>query len=104
LDFGDPLAPTPAQKALGLDPEETNFAILRGSQHTLVHFNAGLPPLLFDHNAEGELRDIACDPGASGILLAMTRAMLDHRMSYANGRFIRTMITQDGAVTIPRQT
>lgn len=102
LDFGDPLAPTKAQAALGLELERANLAILRGARHTLVHFNAGLPPLLFDHAQMGELRDIAGDAAAQPILLAMTRAMLDHRMAHAGGRFNRVMITQSGAVTAAR--
>lgn len=102
LDFGDPVAPHPAIAALGIAPEEANLAILRGPTHTLVHFNAGLPPLLFDHRAEGEMRDLAGEPDAQPVLLRMTRAMLDHRMRHANALFARTMVTSDGVVTVPR--
>ncbi len=96
LDFGDPVAPTAVQLALGLQAEEANLAILRGARHTLVHFNGGLPPLLFDHADAGEMRDIAGDPAAQPALLEMTRAMLDHRMRHAGGRFARTMVTGAG--------
>lgn len=99
LDFGDPIVPTKAQAALGLGPEVANLCILRGPQHTLVHFNAGLPPLLFDHAQMGELRDIASEPAAQPVLLTMTRALLDHRMTHAGGRFNRVMITQSGAIS-----
>ncbi len=102
LDFGDPVKPHPALAAHGIAPEEANLAVLRGPAHTLVHFNAGLPPLLFDHRAEGELRDIAGDADAQPVLLAMTRAMLDHRMRHANALFSRTMITDAGVVTVPK--
>ena len=103
LDFGDPIAPTVAQSALGIGAEEANLCILRGVQHSLVHFNAGLPPLLFDHSGMGEARDIAADPAAQPVLLAMTRALLDHRMRHGGGRFRRVMITQSGAVTAAKQ-
>ncbi len=103
LDFGDPLTPTTAQTALGLGAEEANLCILRGVQYSLVHFNAGLPPLLFDHSGMGEARDIAADPAAQPVLLAMTRALLDHRMRHGGGRFRRVMITQSGAVTAMTQ-
>ncbi|MGB3279326.1 MAG: hypothetical protein WBA92_09055 [Pseudorhodobacter sp.] len=66
-----------------------------------MHFNAGLPPLLFDHAGAGERRDIAGDPAALPVLLEMTRAMLDHRMTHAGGRFNRVMITEAGAITAP---
>ncbi len=102
LDFGDPVSPTTAQTALGLTAEQANLAILRGPTHSLVHFNAGLPPLLFDHTGAGETRDVAADPKAQSILLEMSRAMLDHRMTHASGRFYRTMITQNGAVSAPK--
>lgn len=102
LDFGDPVTPTLPQKQLGLTPETTNLAVLRGARHTLVHFNGGLPPLLFDHEGEGEMRDISGDPAAQGWLVEMYRAMADHRMTHAASRFTRTMVTQDGAVTVPR--
>ncbi|SPH18129.1 Arylsulfatase [Defluviimonas aquaemixtae] len=102
LDFGDPIEPTVPQSALGLAPETTNLVVLRGADHTLVHFNGGLPPLLFDNRAEGEMRDIAADPGARAALIAMYRAMMDHRMTHADGRFIRTMVTADGCLTAPR--
>ena len=103
LDFGNPLSPTKAQAALGLGAEAANLAVLRGARYSLVHFNAGLPPLLFDHAEAGELRNIAADPAAQPILLEMTRAMLDHRMRHAGGMFNRVMITQNGAVVARRQ-
>lgn len=102
LDFGDPVAPTAVQRALGLGAEEANLAILRGARHTLVHFNGGLPPLLFDRRGDGEGRDIAGDPAARPVLLEMTRAMLDHRMRHAMGRFARTMATPEGTRTAAR--
>jgi arylsulfatase A-like enzyme len=103
LDFGDPITATATQKALGLRAEDANYCILRGAQHTLVHFNAGLPPLLFDHAGEGEKRDIAGDAAAQPVLLTMTRALLDHRMRHRGGRFRRMMISQEGAVAAQNQ-
>ena len=102
LDFGDPIEATGPQSALNLGPETTNLAVLRGADHTLVHFNGGLPPLLFDNRAEGEMRDIAAEPDAQPTLLEMYRAMMDHRMTHADGRFIRTMVTAEGCMTAQR--
>ncbi|MGB7261393.1 MAG: sulfatase-like hydrolase/transferase [Albidovulum sp.] len=101
LDFGNPIHPSLAERHLGLTSDTANLAILRGTDHTLVHFNGGLPPLLFDHSAAGEMRDVSKDPNMQGILLNMCRAMLDHRMTHAEGRFSRTLITESGPVTVP---
>lgn len=102
LDFGDPITPTQIQTQLGLDANQSNLAILRSATHTLVHFNGGLPPVLFDRSAEGEARDISDKAEAAPILLALTQTMLDHRMSNPAGRFAHTMITEDGPRSAPR--
>lgn len=44
LDFGDPVAPTAVQLALGLQAEEANLAILRGARHTLRISTAACRP------------------------------------------------------------
>lgn len=92
LSFGDPVAPTPGQMALGLDADRANLAILRGPEATLVHFNGGLPPLLRDLSGE----DISGRADAQDLLLRMTQALLDHRMAHSGGPFRRTQITPDG--------
>jgi arylsulfatase A-like enzyme len=98
LDFGDPVTPTAAQQQLGLPSDECGVAILRTATHSLVHFNGGLPPILFDHDGEGEGRNIAGDSGADTIRLSMMERLLNHRMRHAEGQFARTMITPDGVV------
>jgi len=103
LDFADPIDPTPWQRWLNLPADIANLAILRNGRHTLVHFNAGLPPLLFDHAGDGEMRDIAGIPEAAPILLEMTQALLSHRMQHADRTLSATMITPEGAVRAPRQ-
>ena len=98
LDFGDPVTPTPWQTALGLKSDQCNLSVLRDERHTLVQFGGGLPPILFDHHGDGETRNIADDPSALPTRLALTEAMLAHRMTHADGQFARTMITAEGAV------
>jgi arylsulfatase A-like enzyme len=99
-DFGDPVTPTQIQLALNLPLEACNFCVLRGPRYTLVHFNADLPPLLFDHHGEGELRDIAAQAAVLPVLLQMTRDLLNHRLCYAKGRFNRTIVSERGAQTV----
>jgi len=98
LDFGDPVSPTPWQAALGLPSERCNLTILRDRTHTLVQFAEGFPPILHDHTGDGAIRNVADDPAAAGIRLALTEKLLKHRMTHAEGQFGRTMITPNGAV------
>lgn len=100
-DYGNPLKPTLWQERLGLEAEACNLSVLRGRRYSLTHFNGALPQILFDHEAEGEGRDISSAPGAAEIMLQMSRRMLDHRMSFADGRFARTMLTPEGAQKTP---
>lgn len=101
LDFGDPITPTIYQREMGLSADQANLAILRTDTHTLVHFNGGLPPVLFDRTDTRELLDISAEPSAQATLLALTQAMLDHRMTNTEGRFARTLITRDGVQNAP---
>lgn len=85
LDFGEPDSPTEIQRELGLGLREANLTLLREKRFKLVHFNGGLPPLLFDMaSAERETRNLASDPAKAGELLRMTSKLLDHRMRNAD--------------------
>ncbi len=97
LDFGEPDVPTAAQTLLGLDLRECNLAILRCDDFKLVHFNAGLPPLLFDMRADpDEMRNLADEPAYADTLLKMTRKLLSHRMKYAQHILSDMKITPHG--------
>ena len=102
LDFGDPEVPTAWQRALGLELREANLAILRERRYKLVHFGGGLPPLLFDlASKEGELRNLANDPGHAGELLRLTQKLLSHRMKYADHTLSDIKVTERGVVIGP---
>ena len=98
LDFGDPVNPTIWQTALALRSDQCNLSILRDDRHTLIQFGGDLPSILFDHHQDGENRNIAGDSVAMPVRLALTEAMLAHRMTHAEGQFSRTMITSEGVV------
>ncbi|MBY8975420.1 sulfatase-like hydrolase/transferase [Rhodobacteraceae bacterium NNCM2] len=98
LDFGDPITPTAIQRQLGLETRQCNLSILREGDLTLVHFNAGLPPLLYDHARNGEAENLAADPAHAATLLRLTQRLLDHRMSHADTTLSNIMITGDGPV------
>jgi arylsulfatase A-like enzyme len=94
LDFGTTSVPGGVDGMLSRD--QRNLSILREADLTLVHFNGGLPPLLFDHRAAGEARNVAGDPAYAGDLLRLTQRTLDHRMTNADRTLTRYKITPDG--------
>jgi arylsulfatase A-like enzyme len=103
LDFGNPETPSIWQRELGLSLRQANVAILREDQFKLVHFNGGLPALLFDLNADPtEMENLANDPKHSATLLRMTQKMLNHRMEFAEHSLSDMQLTEAGVVNFPR--
>ncbi|MEE9387990.1 MAG: sulfatase-like hydrolase/transferase [Paracoccaceae bacterium] len=97
LDFGEPDAPTVWQKATGVGFRRANLTILRETRFKLVHFNGGLPPLLFDLVSDPhELDNLANDPAHAATLLRLTRKLLDHRMSHSDSRLSDIKIAPGG--------
>ncbi|NKB26045.1 MAG: sulfatase-like hydrolase/transferase [Rhodobacteraceae bacterium] len=103
LDFGNPVAPTLWQTTHNLHASGANFAVLRGPRYTLTHFADTLPPLLFDREGDGEMRNLADDPAMASVLLEMTQTLLSHRMQNADHTLSATQITADGPVTTARR-
>jgi arylsulfatase A-like enzyme len=79
-DFSVVNAPTRFERALKLGPLDANMAVLREARWKYVHFNGGLPPLLFDLEGDPhETRNLAAErPDEVARLRAV---MLDRRMS-----------------------
>ena len=99
IDLADPLAPTRYQHHFGLKAADCNLAVLREDRYKLVHFNGGLPPMLFDLQEDpDEVADRAGDPAMQGEVLRLTRAMLDHRMRHAEHSRTRMQLTPGGAI------
>jgi arylsulfatase A-like enzyme len=68
------------EAALGLTPDECQFAILRGERWKYIHF-AALPALLFDMLTDPwEMNDLSKDPAHQGVLLGMAQKMLSWRL------------------------
>ncbi len=87
MDLAHPVSGTRFQRFLGLSEHTANAAILREARWTLVHFNGGLPPLLFDRDADPEeTRDLSAQPGAAAEIARLRARMLDHRMTRADRR------------------
>ena len=78
LEFGKPANPTVVERQLGLSLLEANAAILREERWKYVHFNGGLPPLLFDLEADPtEIKNLAGDPRYEKELSRLSRRMSD---------------------------
>jgi arylsulfatase A-like enzyme len=104
MDFGDPISPTRYQLSLGLRWDRANLAILRERRFKYVHFNGGLPPLLFDmENDPFEMTNLADDPEYAAEVLRLARRMLDHRMSHAAQSAPSMKLTDEGVQHAPRR-
>ena len=99
LDFGDPRAADYTQQTFGISTREANLCLIRTEQYKLVHFNGGLPPLLFDMLADpNEMTNLATKPEYANILLEMTQKLLNHRMKNAKHSLSDMMLTQNGTI------
>ena len=96
LDFGDPVNPTLWQSMLSTTLRDSYLGILRGGRFTLVQFAADLPPLLFDHQANGEEENVAMQEEYASDLARMSRQMLRFRMHRTDQMLSSAAITLDG--------
>lgn len=87
IDFGHPLRPTRFQRHLGLADTCCNAVVLAGPRWKYVHFNGGVPPMLFDlANDPGETRNLAGDSALAPVIANMAGAMLERIMTRADRR------------------
>ncbi|WP_390910365.1 sulfatase-like hydrolase/transferase [Pseudosulfitobacter sp. SM2401] len=96
FDFARPEKPTLWETTLGTGPSDSSLAILREARFTLVEFAADLSPILYDHDADGEARNVADDPDYQKDLNRLTRLMLKHRMKNMDHTLSLNTITDDG--------
>lgn len=97
FDFRDPAAGR-AQAFLGLELDDCGLAVIRGERWKYVHF-AGLPPLLFDLQADpGELTNLADDPAYVPIRVGCAEALLSWRARHLDRRLSGIELTEAGVV------
>jgi hypothetical protein len=96
FDFARLESPTLWETTLGTGASDSSLAILREARFTLVEFAADLPPILYDHDAEGEAKNVANDPEYQSELNRLTRLMLKHRMKNMDHTLSLNTITDDG--------
>lgn len=98
-ELGEPDKPTQFQRALGLSFEQANFSVYRTNQYKYVHFNGGLPPLLFDVQQDPqENHNLAEDNGYVHVIRQLSARMLDHRMSHADHALSGLKLTAEGVI------
>ncbi|MGC1495738.1 MAG: alkaline phosphatase family protein [Sulfitobacter sp.] len=96
FDFARPDMPTIWETTLGTGPCDSSLAILRDTRFTLAEFAADLPPILYDHDAHGEAKNVAAEAEYQKDLNKLTRLMLRHRMKNMDHTLSLTTITKDG--------
>lgn len=96
-ELGEPDIPTRYQRFLDLPANKANYAVLRNERFKYVHFNGGVPPLLFDLTKDPcEHHSLAQEPRRQAMLNQMLTEMLDHRMSHSEHSLSNMKITPDG--------
>lgn len=96
-ELGELVQPTRFQKAWHLPAQQTNFAVLRSDAYKYVHFNGGIPPLLYKlENDWQEHNNLASDPAHAPTLQHFAAQMIDHRMTHANRALRNFQLTPQG--------
>ena len=63
---------------MGLSLDRAGVSILREARWKYVHFGGGVPPMLFDLEADPqETRDLAADPAHAAEVSRMARKLID---------------------------
>lgn len=100
LELSHPEPPSAIETKLGLRLREANVAILREEQWKYIHFNGGLPPLLFDLKDDpDETTNLAELTEFQAELRRLSSKMLDHRMTHCFNAMTTSAITNQGLVT-----
>ena len=65
-------APTDIARSLELTPDQARIVMVANTEYKLIHFEGGLPPMLFDLvNDPDELTDLGQDPNHQGVVEQM---------------------------------
>lgn len=88
-----------AERHFGLTPQQCNLAVIRRDRYKYVHFNGGLPPLLFDMVEDpDETRNVADDPAHLRARLDMAERLLAWRAEHLDQSLALLQLTGDGLV------
>jgi len=88
-----------AERHFGLTSQQCNLAVIRTDRYKYVHFNGGLPPLLFDLVEDpDETRNVAEDPAHFRARLDMAERLLAWRAEHLDQSLALLQLTGDGLV------
>jgi arylsulfatase A-like enzyme len=88
-----------AERHFGLAPQQCNLSVVRTDRYKYVHFNGGLPPLLFDLKEDpDETRNLAEDAGYLRVRLEMAERLLAWRAEHLDQSLALLELTDGGVV------
>jgi arylsulfatase A-like enzyme len=91
-----------AEKHFGLKPQQCNLAVFRMERFKYVHFGGGMPPLLYDLEADpGELDNLAGDPAFLPVRLELAERLLAWRAEHLDQSLALSALTEDGVAGAP---
>lgn len=91
-----------AQRHFGLMPQQCNLAVLRSERWKYVHFGGGLPPLLYDLEADPhELDNRADDPAFLAARLECAERLLAWRAEHLDQSLALSALTDAGVAGSP---
>jgi arylsulfatase A-like enzyme len=86
-----------AEAKFGIRSAQCNLSVLRGERFKYVHFNGGLPPLLFDLASDpDETRNLADDPAFTRVRLDCAEKLLAWRAEHLDQTLALVELTEDG--------
>jgi len=96
-ELGEPDEATRYQRYWKMSAEQCNYAMLLNDKYKYVHFNGGIPPMLYKQPIDAStVCNYGSDPAYSTELYTMAASMLDHRMRFANQLFSHSKLTESG--------
>ena len=91
-----------AERHFGLKPQQCNLSVIRSEKWKYVHFGGGLPPLLYDLEADpGELRNLADDPSSMSVRIEFAERLLTWRAEHLDQSLALSVLTGRGVAGPP---
>jgi arylsulfatase A-like enzyme len=91
-----------AERHFGLKPQQCNLAVIRTERFKYVHFGGGLPPLLYNLEADpGELSNLAEDRTFLPVRLEFAERLLAWRAEHLDQSLAMSALTEMGVVGAP---
>jgi arylsulfatase A-like enzyme len=91
-----------AERHFGLASRQCNLAVVRTEKFKYVHFGGGLPPLLYDLQADrDELRNLAEDRAFLAVRLEFAERLLAWRAAHLDQSLALSELTERGVAGFP---